>query len=107
MGILEAAVKISNKIGINVSIGNNTLEHSNFQNKIKKSKIRGKALTFNQKKILMRNGLEAEEVDFYLIQKISFLQEGSEKRLNKSNNKVEQWTLIHRDTGELRGVYIK
>ena len=83
------------------------VEASDSQDKYKKPKIRGKALTRNQMKTLIENGLDKDEVELYLLHKTSFVQEGAEKRLNQSCNKVEVWTLVHRATGELRGVYIK
>lgn len=85
-------------------------EFLDASNNSKKSKIRGKVPTRSQRQILMANGVSEKEQELYLIQKISIIQKGEEKRLNKSNNKssdnVENWTLIHRETGELKEVYI-
>lgn len=69
-------------------------------------RARGKRLKVNQKKTLVENGLSQAEVEFYLLQKTSFVQEGNDRRLQKSTNKVEVWTLINPVTGELKEVYI-
>jgi hypothetical protein len=77
-----------------------------YETNPKNTKIRGKSPTLRQKKILIKNGLSNDEVELYLIQKTSFVQEGDKRRLNQFINKVEKWTLIHRETGELKEVYI-
>jgi hypothetical protein len=82
-------------------------EHPTPINKIKKNKIRGKVPSRTQHQILVSNGMTDNEIASYLIQKITLVQEGKDKRLNQSSNKVENWTLVHRETGELKEVYIR
>ena len=81
-------------------------EFLGVSNNSKKSKIRGKVPTRSQRQILVDNGVSEKEQELYLIQKIALVQEGKDKRLNQSSNKVENWTLVHRETGELKEVYI-
>lgn len=73
----------------------------------KLSKVRGKVPSRSQRQILTKNGISEEDQESYLIYKISFIQDCRDKRLNKSSSKVENWTLIHRETGELKEVYIE
>lgn len=116
MGLLNKAIKLTNKIGITNITLDNTESNSDQvsispiripQNESNKPKVRGKALTRGQQKTLIENGFPKDEIDDYLLHRTSFVQEGSDKRLNQSSNKVAKWTLIHRDTGELREVYVK
>ena len=130
VGVLDVAKGFVNKI-TNKSIGDdsittgsmrpNSIDHhrdkllsglgvpSEFlstSNNFKKSKIRGKVPTRSQRQILVANGVSEKEQESYLIQKISLVKEETDKYLHKSSNKDENWTLIHRDTGELKEVYI-
>lgn len=105
MGIItDIGMKFISKFGTNDTT-NKSGNNINVDEP-KKPKIRGKALNRAQQKTLIQNGVSKDEIELYLLYKTSFAQEGADKRLNQSSNKVAIWTLIHRNTGELREVYI-
>jgi hypothetical protein len=67
--------------------------------------LKGKKPTAVQRRVLSRNGIPPDELDSWFIQKIKIIEEGS-KRLTKDGDKYEQYTLVHRKTGEVKVVDI-
>lgn len=69
------------------------------------ARIRGKRLTVEQKTDIMLSGISLEEVNDWLLQKIIYKQNGSNKRLSKLAGNTETYLqIIHRETGEVREI---
>lgn len=121
--MIAAAKGIAGKFGIKINdssnsdfidhIGNQALSGLGVPSELlagekpkKNTRIRGKLLNRTQRKTLLNNGMTNEEIELFLILKTEFVQQGPSKRLNQSSKKAEKWTLMNRDTGELKEVYI-
>ena len=109
--IIAAIKGITGTLGIGIKAFEDALasspEEVNIKEASKKNtRIRGKLLNRTQRKTLLNNGMTNEEIELFLILKSEFVQQGPSKRLNQSSKKAEKWTLMNRDTGELKEVYI-
>ena len=69
-------------------------------------KIRGKNLTVQQRKTLIRRGFSEKTVDSYMMQKVKMIEVDNPKNLSRCKDKWTQWTVVHRDTGEVREIVI-
>lgn len=68
-------------------------------------RIRGKNLSVNQRKILLKHGFSNDTVNSYQMKSIKWLEDGKEN-LSKFGEKQEVWTIINKTTGEIKEVII-
>ena len=69
------------------------------------ARIRGKRLTVDQKADVMLSGISIEEVNDWLLQKVVYKQNGSNKNLSKLAGNTETYLqIVHRETGEVREI---
>ena len=69
------------------------------------ARIRGKRLTVDQKADVMLSGISIEEVNDWLLQKVIYKQNGSNKNLSKLADNTETYLqIVHRETGEVREI---
>ena len=69
------------------------------------ARVRGKKLTLDQKVDLTSSGIALEEVNDWLLQKILYKQNGSNKNLSKLAGNTETYLqIVHRETGEVREI---
>jgi alanine racemase len=71
-------------------------------------KIKGRKLSFNQKRILVLNGITEDDVNNYYIWKITWVNdnENTTENLSKYDEKMPIWTITNKNTGVQREVKI-
>ena len=70
--------------------------------------MKGKRLTVEQKKQLVRDGIPSEDLHLYLLLKTEQVQEeNSKKSLSKSGKKLTQLRVINVETGKERVVIVR